>query len=153
VEVVGRDLRPPTRSLDGHGVDLKKLLRIDGTIVLLHDTWLKLGGPVNPSQVRNEGLAPDLIGSNVVVAGLAAPPLVSLRRGDRGGMILLGLPAPLTCTLEGSLASSLALFSSRRERKSRDPLVRHQPGVDCCDGGRESPTEGISKDSAGALSP
>jgi hypothetical protein len=35
VEVVSHDLRPPTRNLDSRGVDLKELLRVDGTIVLL----------------------------------------------------------------------------------------------------------------------
>jgi hypothetical protein len=133
VEVVGHDLRPPTRSLDGRGVDLEELLRVDGTIVLLRDIWSELGGPVDPSQVRNEGPAPGPVGSNVVVAGGAAPPLVSLRGGAGGGMILLGLSAPLTCTLEGSpgiLAGSLLVEAGAQvarpagARSARSGLLR-----------------------------
>lgn len=33
--VVGHDLGSPTRGLDGHGVDLEELFRVDGAIVLL----------------------------------------------------------------------------------------------------------------------
>jgi hypothetical protein len=78
VEVVGHDLRPPTCGLDGRGVDLEELLGVDGTIVLLQDIRPDLGEPVDPPQVRSEGPAPSLIGSNVVVTGGAALPLVFL---------------------------------------------------------------------------
>jgi hypothetical protein len=81
MEVVGHELRPPTRILDGRVVDLEELLRVDGTIVLLQDIWPELGGPVDPPQVRSEGPAPGPVGSNIIVAGGAAPPLVSLRDG------------------------------------------------------------------------
>jgi hypothetical protein len=77
VEVVGHDLRPPTRSMDGCGVDLEEFLRIDCTIVLLQDVRPKLGGPVDPPQVRSEGSTASTVRSNVIIAGGAALPLVS----------------------------------------------------------------------------
>jgi hypothetical protein len=52
VEVVVRDLRPPARSLEGRGVDLEELLRVDGTIVLfsgyLAGTWWASPPAVSP---------------------------------------------------------------------------------------------------------
>jgi hypothetical protein len=61
MELVGHDLRPSTHSLDGHGVDLEEILRVDGIIVLLRDTWPEHGGPVN-LHVRSEGPAPSPVG-------------------------------------------------------------------------------------------
>jgi hypothetical protein len=102
VEVVGHNLRLPTHSLDGRGVDLEELLRVYGTIIFLWDIRTELGGPVDPPQVCSEGPAPGPVGTNVVIAGGAAPPLVFLRGGAGRGMILLGLSAPFVCMLEGS---------------------------------------------------
>jgi hypothetical protein len=94
VEVVGHDLRPPTQSLDGRGVDLEELLRVDGTIVLLQDFRLEHGGPVDPSQVRSEGPTPGPVGSNVVVTSGAAPP----RFPCRGSQKKRDPPRPLGAT-------------------------------------------------------
>jgi hypothetical protein len=115
VEVVGHDLRLPTLSLDGRGVDLEftlslddrgvdleELLKVYGTIVLLRDIWPELGGRVDPPQVRSEGPTPGPIVSNVIIVGGAALPLVSLRGVAGGGVILLGLSATLACTFDGS---------------------------------------------------
>jgi hypothetical protein len=110
-------------------------------------------GPVDPLQVRSEGPALDPVGSNVVVAGGAAPPLVSLRGGAGGGVILLGLSAPLTCTLEGSpgfFADSLLIEVGAQvarpasARSAWSGLLRRRPRV---------PIGGISGDIAGALRP
>ena len=53
MEVVGQDPRAPSYRLNGVGVDLEELLRVDGAVILPRQVGRELGGPVDPQQVRH----------------------------------------------------------------------------------------------------
>jgi len=69
VEVVGHDLGASSCRLDGGGVDLEELLRVDGAVVLLGQIRSELGGPIDPPQVRHESPAAGPIWADVIVGG------------------------------------------------------------------------------------
>ena len=69
MEVVCHELGASSGRQDGGGVDLEELIWVDGTVVLLGQVRLELGGPVDPPQVRRECLAAGPIWAGVVVGG------------------------------------------------------------------------------------
>lgn len=72
MEVDVHDLGSPSHSLDGRGVDLEELIKVDGLIVLIWDVWIELGWQVNLPQPRDKSPTPSYVETNVVVAGGAA---------------------------------------------------------------------------------
>ena len=67
MEVVGLDLGPSPRCLDGSGVDLEEFLWVDGAVVLLGQVRSELVGPIQPSQVCCECLAAGSVWADAVI--------------------------------------------------------------------------------------